>query len=348
MRRRVLLIRHAMPDLPLGERWCVGGRTDLPLGRLGRMQAALLPFSDELRDVGGVFCSTLVRARQTALPLCAEPIAMPGLQEQDMGEWDGLSFREIRARFGALYAARERDPSLLPAGAESEAAVKTRMLQGIKACLRERGGDIAVVSHKGSIASLLGSREGLDYTAVCELVFDGETLCSCALRGVPKVALSDEVCRALLRAAAGREELAAHSFAVAALADKLAAALAEKGLAMDGDRVHFGALLHDIAKGEADHAALGGRYLEALGYGGLAPIAAQHRDWDGEALDEAAIVYLADKAVRGSERVSIDERFAASLEKCRTEEARAAHARRYAAARRIREEINRLCEKELI
>ena len=43
MTRRVYLIRHAMPDIPLGERWCVGGNSDFPLNALGRMQAALLP-----------------------------------------------------------------------------------------------------------------------------------------------------------------------------------------------------------------------------------------------------------------------------------------------------------------
>ena len=95
MSRKVYLIRHAMPDIPIGERWCVGGRTDLPLGRLGRLQAALLPFVPELRDLGAVFCSGMIRARQTALPLCPVPREMPGLQEQDMGVWDGLSFREI-------------------------------------------------------------------------------------------------------------------------------------------------------------------------------------------------------------------------------------------------------------
>ena len=84
MSRKVYLIRHAMPDIPIGERWCVGGRTDLPLGRLGRLQAALLPFVPELRDLGAVFCSDMIRARQTALPLCPAPREMPGLQEQDM------------------------------------------------------------------------------------------------------------------------------------------------------------------------------------------------------------------------------------------------------------------------
>ena len=32
MSRKVWLIRHAMPDIPMGERWCVGGRSDFPLG----------------------------------------------------------------------------------------------------------------------------------------------------------------------------------------------------------------------------------------------------------------------------------------------------------------------------
>ena len=164
MSRKVWLIRHAMPDLPIGERWCVGGRSDFPLGRLGRLQAALLPFVPELQGLDAVFCSSLIRARETALPLCPSPREMPGIQEQDMGVWDGLSFREIRQRFPALYAARELDPSLMPEGAESNETVRRRMTAGILRCLRESEGDIAIVSHKGAIAAILGSREGLDYT----------------------------------------------------------------------------------------------------------------------------------------------------------------------------------------
>ena len=66
MTRTIWLIRHAMPDIPLGERWCVGGRLDLPLGALGRLQAALLPFAPELSNVETVFCSPLRRAVETA------------------------------------------------------------------------------------------------------------------------------------------------------------------------------------------------------------------------------------------------------------------------------------------
>ena len=79
MSRKVWLIRHAMPDIPMGERWCVGGRSDFPLGRLGRIQAARLPFVPELKAVQAVFASPLVRAIETARPLCEAPRIMPGL-----------------------------------------------------------------------------------------------------------------------------------------------------------------------------------------------------------------------------------------------------------------------------
>ena len=117
--RTVYLIRHAMPDIPLGERWCVGGRSDFPLGPVGRLQAALLPFMPELKDVSAVFCSTLIRARETAAALCPAPRVIEGLEEQDMGVWDGLSFVEIKEKYPSLYEARENNLSLLPEGAEA-------------------------------------------------------------------------------------------------------------------------------------------------------------------------------------------------------------------------------------
>ena len=144
------------------------------------------------------------------------------------------------------------------------------------------------------------------------------------------------------------EALRAHCRAVAALADELGRALREKGAPLDADALHAAALLHDIARGEPDHAALGARRLGALGYPGIAEIVRQHHELESAALDEAAVVYLADKAVRGARRVPIDERFAASAAKCTTPEAIEAHARRYAAARKWRDEINRLCGAELI
>ena len=47
--REIYLIRHGMPDFPGGARMCLG-RTDLPLGLRGRLQAALL--GAELGEAG--------------------------------------------------------------------------------------------------------------------------------------------------------------------------------------------------------------------------------------------------------------------------------------------------------
>ncbi len=345
MKRAVYLIRHAHPDFPYGERRCVGGRTDLPLGALGRMQASLLPSLPELRDLNAVFCSPLSRARETALPLCSSPRVTPGLEEQDMGVWDGLSFREIKERFPELYAARESDPSLLPEGAESMAAVRERMRLALRRCLEESEGSIAVVSHRTALASLIGRRELLLHGSVTVLCADDGAFTVGAVGLRPCPPLTRELADTLLSAAAPGDEVTAHCRAVAAEALRIAEALP---LGLDHELLVSAALLHDVARGEKDHAALGAAWLRELGYEKAADIVRLHHDPDGTEIDEAAVVYLADKAVRGSERVPIAERFAASEKKCTTPEARAAHAWRYETAEAIREKINRLCGAELI
>lgn len=90
------------------------------------------------------------------------------------------------------------------------------------------------------------------------------------------------------------------------------------------------ALLHDITKtesfktGEA-HAESGGRLLKSLGYPEIADIVAQHvtlRHFSHDApLNEAEIVYYADKRVKHNEVVSVEERIIDLLERYGTTEA---------------------------
>ena len=343
--RRVYLIRHAMPDIPFGERWCVGGLSDPPLCALGRMQAALLPTMEELRGLTAVFCSPLSRARETALPLCAAPRAVPGLEEQRMGVWDGLSFREIRERFPALYEARESDPTLLPEGAESPEAVGERMRRALRRCLDESEGDVAVVSHRSALATLIGRRELLLYGSVSVLrVEDGRCEAeSWGLRPCPE--LSVPLAQTLLEAAAPGERVEAHCRAVASEALRIAQALP---LRLDRELLTCAALLHDVARGEKDHARLGAAWLRELGFEAAAAIAEQHHDLAGETVDEAAILYLADKSVMEDRRVTLAERFAASEARCATPEAKAAHGARLRDALRLRDEINRMCGKTVV
>ena len=196
--RKVYLVRHGHPDIPLGERWCLG-RTDLPLAAVGRMQAALLPFDPELTGKP-VFSSYLMRAIETARPLCAEPRIVPGLEEQDLGEWDGLPFSEIMVRWPELYAAREKNPDVWPESAETPESVRHRMHRAVLSCLQESEGDIVIVSHKSAIDSMTGQRPKLLHTSVSVLEFDGEMLTPAEVGRIPHPELTEEVCLALLHA----------------------------------------------------------------------------------------------------------------------------------------------------
>ncbi|MCF8035289.1 MAG: NTP transferase domain-containing protein [Desulfobacteraceae bacterium] len=114
--------------------------------------------------------------------------------------------------------------------------------------------------------------------------------------------------------------IAAHSRTVAGIAEKLADEVnAAAGTPLDTDLVVAGALLHDIAKGQPDHAAVGASQLRSWGFAeDLASILACHADWDpadSTRVSEAELVYLADKLVWGARPVALDARFQAQYER---------------------------------
>lgn len=108
-----------------------------------------------------------------------------------------------------------------------------------------------------------------------------------------------------------------HGRAVAEVADHLREELAKAGCKIDADKVHNGALLHDIGKGVPDHEAEGARMMQRLGLSELAEVVGAHRDakiLDNGHFGEKELVCLADKLVHGGKRVVVEERFAEKLE----------------------------------
>jgi len=126
-----------------------------------------------------------------------------------------------------------------------------------------------------------------------------------------------EECETMLEAAATPEATRRHCRVVAALAAGLARRLQAAGGAIDPDLTRAAALVHDIAKGRRRHAEAGAALLRAFGFPEVAAPVARHMSlaFDAGRLDETAIVYLADKLVRGEARVSLRERFAPALER---------------------------------
>lgn len=174
--KHLYLIRHALPDFPGGKGMCLG-TTDIPLGEAGFRQAERV--AENLPAVTAVFSSPLSRAVQTAQAIGLPVTVVDDLREMYAGEWDGLTFDEIRQRYPELYAARAKDLTLPLPGAEDPGEGLARFTAAVQHCAAAAPGDLAVVGHGGIIARFLQELTGTwykpDYVQVIHLVWDSGT-----------------------------------------------------------------------------------------------------------------------------------------------------------------------------
>src|SRR6187402_416073 len=166
MTTRVLLIRHGATVLSAEDRFA--GATDVELSDEGRHQASCL--AERLREqpLAAIYASPMRRTVVTATIL-ADAFELQlrtdtALREIDHGRWEGLTRKEVEARFPDEYAAWETDPfTFAPSGGETGLAVMARALPVIREIvLRHANESVAVVSHKATIRLLLSSLLGFD------------------------------------------------------------------------------------------------------------------------------------------------------------------------------------------
>ncbi|MGI5977618.1 MAG: histidine phosphatase family protein [Candidatus Limivicinus sp.] len=354
--RRIYFIRHGMPDFPEAGHYCLG-QTDMPMGNLGRLQCCILQRQFSNIKLEKVFTSPLSRAADTARYISQNPVRHDGLMEMYAGEWDGFCFRDIKEKWPELYERRGSDPNIPIPGAEDVIDGQRRFVSAVKDCLNASDGDIAIVAHstvmQSFIAYILGtsprqSRQyKLPYCSYTVADYDGSFhLVSLGTRS--EAEMDEELCLRLMEASGVGERVIRHCGAVAVKAADISSELNKNGYELDGEKLKFAALLHDIARAGKNHPQKGAEWLRNLGYDELADIVAQHHDFSGREINEAAVLYIADKMVRETETVSIDERFRASAGKCKSPEAAAAHDRRYHNAIYIRDKINSICRGEII
>lgn len=129
--------------------------------------------------------------------------------------------------------------------------------------------------------------------------------------------LTEDECRVLMEKVGKLPgPLTHHCRRVASVAAALAGAVNDGGGALDVHLVRSAARVHDVARVEKNHAAAGARLLYAMGFPAMAALVANHMDMrlsQDSPLDEAQIVYLADKLVAGTTLVSLKQRFDAKL-----------------------------------
>ncbi|MDO4732855.1 MAG: histidine phosphatase family protein [Bacillota bacterium] len=171
--KTVYLIRHGLPDFPGGKGMCLG-TTDLPMGEKGIAQAAEM--AEKIPPLTAVFSSPLTRAVQTAQAIGLPVTILSGLREFYAGEWDGLSFSEIRQRYPDLYAARLHDLRIPLPGAEDHAEGLARFSAAMEQAAQTAVGDFAVIAHGGVIAQFLQKISGVwrkpDYAEIIPLRFE--------------------------------------------------------------------------------------------------------------------------------------------------------------------------------
>ena len=133
----------------------VQGQLDIPLNDVGRAQARATAAVLAEHDFTAIYCSDLMRVRQTAEP-AAKKLALPvlymaELRERHYGMFETLTYVEVREKFPAQYARfRDKDPDFDFEGGETLRGFNERSLKAVRDLIaRHQGEQILVFTHGG-------------------------------------------------------------------------------------------------------------------------------------------------------------------------------------------------------
>jgi broad specificity phosphatase PhoE len=96
------LIRHA--EVEPQYQSVFGGRIDMGISERGHRQAGALATYLHRRKFDALYASPMKRVQQTLAPLllngAPKAVLLPELREVDFGDWTGLSWEQVEAKFG--------------------------------------------------------------------------------------------------------------------------------------------------------------------------------------------------------------------------------------------------------
>jgi alpha-ribazole phosphatase len=171
----VWLIRHAATESMEGR--CYGWH-DVPLSQDGINQARNLARRLARNRLDAMYTSPLLRARETARIL-AEPhdVSVQIIQELaeiHFGDFEGLSYEEIQARFPEIYQQWMNQPTVVrfPNG-EDFPGLQRRTLAALNSILISNiGKSVAAVAHAGVVRILLADALGIPNSHIFRLAQD--------------------------------------------------------------------------------------------------------------------------------------------------------------------------------
>lgn len=164
MKPGVLVIRHGLTQWNTDHRW--QGWADIPLSDVGHHQAAVaaraLVFVLAGREPLRIVSSDLSRAYETARAF-AVALGVPEveqhveLRERHVGDWSGLTVREINQRWPGMLDDWRSGTSIQLPGGEHEDVFRDRIFQSFSTIVEEAslsGVTTVLVSHGGAIRTI--------------------------------------------------------------------------------------------------------------------------------------------------------------------------------------------------
>lgn len=148
----IYIARHG--DIGLGRDKRYIGQSDLPLSVLGKEQASSLKEIFCGVPLEKIYCSDLERTRQTAEIIASAHTITPtncgDLRELNMGDWEGKSFSEIRAKYPKEFIERGEDiANYRPPQGESFSDCYKRVIPVFERLTESEETTILIVGHAG-------------------------------------------------------------------------------------------------------------------------------------------------------------------------------------------------------
>ncbi len=158
---RLVLVRHGETELTAQGRY--SGRGDVPLSTVGirQAEATAARLATVVSLPATVISSPLSRCLATAREIAARlgvdpPQPEPDLIECDFGQWEGLTFADVRKGWPDEMDEWMVSPAIAPPGGESFETVATRALAAVARLADDRAGQtLILVSHVSPIKLIL-------------------------------------------------------------------------------------------------------------------------------------------------------------------------------------------------
>lgn len=158
MKRYIYLLRHGETEYGKEKRYL--GHTDCKLSEEGKEQAKYLGgiFARNKVIIHDIFSSDLARCKDTINIVFPNQNVtfLEQLRELNMGDWDGLTFDEVKSKYAEEYIKRgENIGGFIPRNGESFEKCQKRAVDIFRDIINSTEGNIAICSHAGFIRTLL-------------------------------------------------------------------------------------------------------------------------------------------------------------------------------------------------